>query len=365
MTDIAAMYNDQSYHNAVMNLWENMVDYKLYITGGIGAKREGEAFGDKYELPNLTGYAETCASIGSVLWNQRLFLLTGESKFFDLIERTLYNGVISGLSEEGTEFFYPNPLESDGNYAFNMGACTRKEWFDCSCCPTNLVRFIPSIPGLIYATDKDNLYINLFIANNADVTINDIAVKISQITEYPLDGKIKILVKPEKAEEFSIKIRIPSWTGNQVVPGNLYSYAELVELQTGIKVNGKNEGITINKGYAVIKRVWSDENVIEIDFPMNVRHILPNEKIEEDKNKVAIEYGPFIYCAEEIDNPDFESVIIKRNTRLNIKRTQVPGLSNEINMITNEKGHDSVTLLPYYLWSNRGVGKMKIWMPWN
>ncbi len=171
MTDIAALYHDQAYMKATRALWENMVNKKMYLTGGIGSRHDGEAFGENYELPNLTAYSETCAAIGSVLWNQRLFLLSGDSKYYDIIERTLYNGVIPGISNDGKKFFYPNPLESDGKYDFNMGACTRQAWFDCSCCPTNLVRFIPSIPGLIYATDKDSLYINLFVSNNATAMI--------------------------------------------------------------------------------------------------------------------------------------------------------------------------------------------------
>ena len=363
MTDIAAIYHDQSYLTAVMNLWEDMVNYKLYITGGIGAKRDGEAFGDKYELPNLTGYAETCASIGSVLWNQRLFLLTGDSKYYDLIERTLYNGLISGLSEDGTEFFYPNPLESDGIYTFNMGKCTRKEWFDCSCCPTNLIRFIPSIPGLIYATDSDNLYINLFISDTANVLIKNVPVDISQITEYPLNGKIKILIKPEKGTEFTVKIRIPSWIGNHVVPGNLYSYRELIEMVIGIKINGKDEDVKFDKGYLEINKIWEDENAIEIDLPMMIRCIAANEKVKEDKNKITVEYGPFVYCAEEIDNPDFASIKINNNTNLNVYRTNISGLSDEVNVIKSGQDSDNVLLIPYYLWSNRGVGKMKVWIP--
>ena len=192
MTDIAAIYRDNAYLSAIHKLWENIVNKKLYITGGIGARHEGESFGENYEVPNLTAYSETCAAIGSVMWNHRMFSLTGNAKYYDLIERTLYNGVISGISLDGTTFFYPNPLESDGEYTFNKGSCTRQPWFDCSCCPTNLIRFIPTVPNLIYATHKDSLYINLFMSNEANISLNGKIVQIRQETNYPWEGKITI-----------------------------------------------------------------------------------------------------------------------------------------------------------------------------
>src|SRR5690606_19730469 len=190
MTDIAAIYGDTSYLNALHTLWNNTVSKKMYITGGIGASHDGEAFGNDYQLPNLTAYNETCAAIGNVWWNHRLFLLEGDVKYFDVIERTLFNGLISGLSLSGTEFFYPNALESDGQYKFNQGSCTRKSWFDCSCCPTNLIRFLPSLPGLIYATRMDTLYVNLYSASEADIEMPDGKVSVTQTTEYPWDGRI-------------------------------------------------------------------------------------------------------------------------------------------------------------------------------
>ena len=180
MTDIAVLQNDEEYRKATLRLWENMVHKKMYITGGIGASRHGEAFGENYVLPNLTAYSETCAAIGSVYWNHRMFMMTGDVKYYDVIERTLYNGLISGLSLDGQKFFYPNALESDGERTFNQGSCTRKSWFDCSCCPTNLIRFLPSVPGLIYASHGYNLYLNLYASNEAEIELNQKKVRVSQ-----------------------------------------------------------------------------------------------------------------------------------------------------------------------------------------
>src|SRR5210317_1778233 len=196
MTDIAAIQNDSLYQAAVNKLWDNMVSKKMYITGGIGAKHDGEQFGANYELPNLTAYNETCAAIGDVYWNHRLHNLYGDVKYFDVIERILYNGLISGLSLDGTNFFYPNALESDGVYKSNRGSCTRQAWFDCSCCPTNVIRFIPSVPGLIYSKARDTIYVNLYAGNEATIELEDgKRVKITQSTDYPWTGKVKIMIE--------------------------------------------------------------------------------------------------------------------------------------------------------------------------
>jgi DUF1680 family protein len=302
MTDIAAIYHDPSYLNASLRLWDNMVNKKMYITGGVGARHEGESFGDNYELPNLTAYNETCAAIGSVYWNQRLFQLTGDSKYYDIIERTLYNGLISGISYNGTKFFYPNPLESNGKFNFNQGACTRQSWFDCSCCPTNMVRFVPAIPELIYATNKDSVYINLYISNNAHVVINNNLVDINQQTGYPWKGQVNITVDPENKAGFTVKLRIPGWAQHKAVPGDLYTYADDHAEDVVLKVNGKDEKQVVNKGYIEITKEWTKGDKIELVLPMAVHSVIANEKVKDDSNKVAFEYGPIVYCAEEADN---------------------------------------------------------------
>jgi uncharacterized protein len=361
MTDIAVMYKDQSYLDAVNEIWENVVNKKMYITGGLGSRHDGEAFGENYELPNLTAYNETCAAIGSVYWNQRLFLLTGNSKYYDIIERTLYNGLISGISLDGKNFFYPNPTESDGKYQFNMGACSRSPWFDCSCCPTNLIRFLPSIPGLVYATNKDILYINLFISNNAQVLMNGEKIEIAQQTNYPWDGRINFSINPEKEKAFTLKLRIPGWAQNKAVPGNLYSYINIIPGNIALSVNGKEEKILFKNGYAEISKVWTKGDKVELVLPMAVHEVTANENVKDDSSKVAFEYGPIVYCAEEVDNKNISSISIQNKSNFKVEEQTV--LSEKTITIKGKTNDAEFLLIPYYLWSNRGNGNMKVWFP--
>ncbi len=360
MTDIAAICNDSAYRKAVDRLWENMVTKKLYITGGIGARHDGEAFGDNYELPNLTAYSETCAAIGSVYWNHRLFLLTGDVNYADIIERTLYNGLISGISTNGTLFFYPNPLESDGKYTFNHGSCTRQEWFDCSCCPTNLIRFIPSMPDLIYAVGQDDVYVNLYVSNKARIELGKTKLDIIQETNYPWEGKIKIIINPGKSGKFTMNLRVPYWMRNQAVPGDLYKYVETKSPEFQLFINGKEEVPTIDNGYLKITRKWSAGDSIEINFPMEVKQVVANELVADDTGKVALEYGPFVYCAEEKDNADLiDDLVVTNDMKFSIEKKN--DLFGGINVISGETNQASYLFIPYYLWSNRGAGKMKVW----
>jgi DUF1680 family protein len=376
MTDIAAIYHDAAYKNAIDKIWENMVTKKMYLTGGIGSRHEGEAFGPDYELPNLTAYNETCAAIGDVSWNHRLFLLTGHAKYYDIIERSLYNGLISGISLDGKNFFYPNPLESDGKYLFNKGACTRSSWFDCSCCPTNLIRFIPSLPGLIYATDKSGLFVNLFASSHATVKVQNSQVQLIQRTDYPWKGEIRIALKTDSKSNFTVRIRIPGWAQNQVLPGDLYSYLGENSGKITLKVNGKTIRPLLKNGYAEITREWTGDEQIELNLPMQIRRIKTNDKVEGNLNLVALECGPLVYCAEAIDNQNpISEATIPQGAKLSIFQTRVK--AEQANLIrvepvtpfssTNQKNqaipYPGLTLVPYYLWSNRGVGQMKVWFP--
>lgn len=358
MTDIAAIENNADYYKAVNSLWENVVYKKMYITGGIGAKHDGEAFGENYELPNLTAYNETCAAIGNVYWNHRLHNISGNSDYFDVIERSLYNGLISGLSLDGKKFFYPNALESDGVYKFNRGECTRQSWFDCSCCPTNLIRFIPSIPGLIYSTTKDVLYVNLYASNTANIALDKTELRIVQQTNYPWDGNVAITVWPKKESEFTVKLRIPGWARNQVLPGDLYSYATPSSAKILLKINGKPFEYKEDKGYITISRKWKKGEIIEMNLPMEVKKVVTNEKVESNKGKVSLEYGPIVYAIEEIDNPTaFDKITINANDTFKV--TKEPTLLEGVNTIQT----NNFKAIPYYSWSNRGVGKMKVWIP--
>ena len=368
MTDIGTIYNDSSYLYAVKSIWNNMVDKKMYITGGIGAKHDGESLGKDYELPNLTAYAETCASIGDVLWNVRLFELSGDSRYFDIIERTMYNGLISGISLDGKKFFYVNPLEADGKFAFNQGAKTREPWFDCSCCPTNLIRFIPSIPGVIYATRNDSLYVNLYASNKAKITINNTLFDIEQKTNYPWQGNVQLSFHTEKDVSLTIKFRIPGWANNQVMPGDLYNFINQTDKTVKIKVNGKETDYYNSNGYACIDRKWENNDTIELTLPMEIRHIAANKLVRADSDMAALEYGPLVYCFEGADNSfQLDKLTLPDSTNLKIVRNE--NLLGGINEIVGEvpsvkgKGNLKIKAIPYYAWSNRGAGPMKVWLP--
>ena len=297
MTDVAALRNEQTYRVAVDNLWDNVTGKKMYITGGIGSTRHGEAFGKNYELPNSTAYCETCASIANCMWNLRMFMLHGDAKYIDVLERSLYNAVLSGISLDGKEFFYPNVLSCDENGA------ERSEWFNCSCCPSNLSRFVPSIPGYVYATSDAGVYVNLYGANQAGITLgNGKRIDMSQKTSYPWEGNIELTVTPESKQEFSIMLRIPGWVDNRPVPSDLYTYMNADEKKIVIKINGEVQNAPIEKGYAVLARKWEPGDVIQLTLPMEVHKNKANDKVEADINHLSVERGPIVYCAEFADN---------------------------------------------------------------
>lgn len=362
MTDIAAIKNDPAYRAAIDSIWNNIVEKKMYITGGIGSRHDGEAFGQNYELPNNTAYNETCAAIGNVQWNHRMFLLTGNSKYYDIIERTLYNGLISGISLDGKKFFYPNPLESDGKYNFNHGACTRQGWFDCSCCPTNLVRFLPTVPELIYATQNNNLYINLFASNTSKININSNNITIKQQTNYPWQGKVAINIETKTPTRFTVKIRVPGWALNKPLPSGLYSYCDTIKPVMVVMVNGLPEKTQPDdNGYIAINRNWTKNNNIEIELPMKIRKVVTNNIVKTNNGLVAFEYGPLVYCAEQVDNTtDVLKLTFAPNASLTTETNN--SLLGGITVIAgNANQQTPVMLIPYYAWANRGITQMKVW----
>jgi len=363
MADVAALTGDASYVNAIDRIWENVVSKKLYVTGGIGSRHEGEAFGDDYELPNASAYNETCAAIGNVFWNHRLFLLHGDAKYIDVLERTLYNGLLSGISLSGDLFFYPNPLESDGKYAFNQGAVSRKPWFDCACCPVNLTRFLPSFPGYVYAQKDKSLFINLFTASSTTVKLGGNKVNILQDTQYPWDGEIKIIIDPEKTTEFALFIRIPGWGRNEPVPSDLYRFLELYEERASLKVNSEIQELDIENGFVKILRRWDKGDVIELNLPMPVRRIVAHEKVINNKDKVVLQRGPLVYCLEGVDNADkvLDSHIpIDLDFDVEFRSELLEG----VNVLTSKDlDKDSpIIAIPYYAWSHRGAGEMAVWL---
>jgi len=357
MTDIAVLMKDADYEKAVDKLWRNMVEKKAYLTGGIGARHEGEAFGENYELPNLTAYNETCAAIGSVYWNHRLHCKTGLVQYLDVMERTLYNGLLAGLSLDGTHFFYPNPLESDGEYAFNQGALTRKDWFDCSCCPTNLIRFIPSVAGLLYSRSGNILYVNLYAGSEARVPLQNTTLKIRQETQYPWNGTVKIKVSSTKDVPAVLKLRIPSWVRNEVMPGNLYAYLEQKTDLPCVRINDEEIEPLVKDGYLVLERNWKEAE-IRLELPMEVRKVAADPKVVENQGKIALEYGPLVYAFEQVDqNNDLDQLGIAPSDSFS------PKMENELLGGVVTLSNEIAKAVPYYSWSNRGIGKMKVWIP--
>ncbi|MDR3297095.1 MAG: glycoside hydrolase family 127 protein, partial [Prevotellaceae bacterium] len=356
IADLAAITRDSAYHKAARSLWSNMTGKKMYLTGGLGARHSGESFGRNYELPNLTAYSETCAAIGGVCWGERMFRLTGEAHYYDAVERMLYNALIAGMSLRGTEFFYPNPLEADGNYAFNQGACTRQPWFDCSCCPTNLIRFIPSLPSLLYATQGSNVYVNLFAASKANVSLKAGKICLVQETDYPWSGRINIGLQVDKPQTFALKIRIPAWATNDTSPDALYVYLDSVREPYSILLNGQPLQASVDKGYATITREWQSGDQLTLTLPMQPRRVAAIPNVDADSGLLAIERGPLVYCAEEADNPQVEQLTISSPNGYVVEAQ--PELLGGIYAIKNSRS----TLIPYYAWSNRGAGKMKVWL---
>ena len=368
MADVAALTGDTAYIHAIDRIWDNIVGKKYYITGGIGATAAGEAFGKNYELPNMSAYCETCAAIGNVYVNYRLFLLHGESKYYDVLERTLYNGLISGVSLDGGGFFYPNPLES-------MGQHQRQPWFGCACCPSNICRFIPSLPGYIYAVKDKDVYVNLFMSNTSDLKVGGKAVSIEQTTKYPWNGDITIGINKNNAGQFNLKVRIPGWVRGQVVPSDLYTYSDGKRLKYTVKVNGDAVQNELKDGYFCIDRRWRKGDKVEVHFDMEPRTVKANNKVEADRGRIAVERGPIVYCAEFPDNNfDIFSVFMNRNPKFEV--VEKPDLLYGINQLktgAQTLGYDdqgrltttdvNLTLIPYYAWAHRGSGAMEVWLP--
>ncbi len=353
--DVAALVGNQEYIEVLEKIWQDMVYTKTYLTGGIGAEPKHEGFGPAYELPNATAYTETCAAIGAMLWNYRMFLLSGEAKYMDVFERTLYNGFLAGVSLAGDEFFYPNPLEADGIRKFNQGACSRSPWFNCSCCPVNIVRMMPSLPGYVYAQTQNEVYINLFVNSITELNVNDQLFSIKQQSEYPWNGKIMIDIETKNRVSAKLKIRIPAWNRNQVLPGDLYYYLSERNEKVSLLVNGDMQEVNVENGYLILDRKWEGNTSIILDMDMPVRLVKSHEKVEANKNKIAIERGPLVYCAEQIDN--LEGVL---NLKMDPNQNFLYEYDNELlNGLGVLKGNFKA--IPYYAWSHRGVGEMAVW----
>ncbi len=375
VADVAALTGDDSLVRAIDKIWANVVGKKMYVQGGVGAIGDGERFGDNYELPNATAYNETCAAIANVYWNYRMFLLHGDAEYIDILEKSLYNGLISGVGLDGKSFFYTNAMQIKNSFQHGDMEATRSGWFECSCCPTNLVRLIPSVPGYMYAQKEDNLYINLFINSNVDLMIHNKPVQVVQQNNYPWDGELVFYIYPKATTAFNLMIRIPGWAQNEAIPSSLYTFQNKSDAKPVIKVNGVAFDYTIQNGYASINRQWKKNDKIELSLPMEVRMVVANKNIKDDIGKIALQRGPLIYCAEWPDNNGKTSnIIIPANTIFSTEF--MPGLLNGVTIVKAEvpavviNNNESIatvkqpfSAIPYYSWANRGKGEMVVWFP--
>lgn len=368
--DVAACKNDMKYLPALVSIWNNLVEKNIYITGGIGSTAKNEGFSKYYDLPNESAYCETCASVGMILWNQRMNTLTGDAKYIDVLEKTLYNGALSGLSFSGDHYFYVNPLASSGQHE-------RQAWFGCACCPSNISRLIASIGNYIYAVSKEGIYVNLFITSKTDIPFDKNKIHIAQQHNYPWEGKITVTINSDKKINKKLYIRIPGWAQNQAIPTDLYQYYHPKEKQIKITINGVSIDYVMEKGYAIIHHDWDRNNdVIEIELPMTFEKVVANANVSEDINCVALQRGPLIYCFEHADNygkvkniyiplnsdfrANFEPLLFGGITTLNGSAPVMEPTKDGTNIQLQYK---TLKAIPYYLWANRGKGEMQIWMP--
>lgn len=376
MTDAAALFQDSAYRRAVDWLWTDVTQRKMYLTGGIGAHRHGEAFGKAYELPNASAYNETCAAIALALWAQRMFLLNGDAHYVDVLERVLYNGFLAGVDLSGTEFFYPNPLEASGRSPFNQGSPVRAPWFDCSCCPVNVVRFLPAIPGFAFAIQETSLFVNLFLQAEGRGQISGQDVAWNMQTEYPFQGKVRLQFPMERGVDFALKLRIPGWARNQPVPSDLYRFATPSKEKVEITVNGIEAEWKWERGYAVLERRWEPGDWLEMQLPMPIRRVVADSRVQADRGKVALQRGPLVYCVEGVDHAGAVSHL-SLPAQADFQVLQNPDFLDGCPVLVTEQAEASkrtsggevetanalLRALPYYAWAHRGATAMTVWLP--
>ena len=368
VADVAALTGDTSYLPALNRIWQDVVDRKIYLTGGVGARRRIEGFGEAYELPNATAYNETCAAVANMLWNHRMFLLEGDAKFMDVFERTLYNGFLSGIALTGNRFFYPNPLESDGLWKFNMGLTDRSPWFHCSCCPVNIVRFIPSLPGYVYAVREDTLFINLFMHSRAEIPLGRRGFTLEQITQYPWQGDVTFVYHGD-ALPAVFMVRVPGWVQGRIIDGRLYRFEEEDTSQVRFRLHGQEIHPPIKRGYAVVSRRWREGDTLVMEMPMPARRVVADRRVADDRGKVAIERGPLVYCVEGTDEPVHPwQILLPEEMRPapEMRHDFIEG--HDMVILTGKaltSGGDTIplTMIPYYAWDHRGNHGMRVWLP--
>lgn len=376
VADVAALTGDKQMLDAIDSIWLNLVSKKIYVQGGAGAVGSGERYGDNYELPNATAYNETCAAIANVYWNQRMFQLHGEAKYIDVMEKIMYNGLISGVGLDGKSFFYTNAMEIKNNTTHKDREAERSGWFECSCCPTNMCRFLPSVPGYMYAQQGSDLYVNLFASSAASLLINKKQVSVEQQNNYPWDGNLKFLINAKSPLYFNLLLRIPGWATGEAIPSELYRFESRADAKIEIRINGQSIDYTMKNGYAVINRLWKKNDVVEMFLPMNIQRVVSSEKLKNNIGLVSLQLGPLTYCAEWADNNNRVSNLVlpaTENLKPEYRQELLNGVTvlkgNATAVITDSKQNtvssvvQPFTAIPYYAWANRGKGEMAVWLP--
>ncbi|WP_020602487.1 glycoside hydrolase family 127 protein [Spirosoma spitsbergense] len=367
--DVAAATNDPGYLGAMTNVWEDVVYRNMYLTGGIGSSGQNEGFSTDFDLPNASAYCETCASVGMVFWNQRMNLLTGESKYIDVLERSLYNGALDGLSLSGDRFFYGNPLSSVGNNA-------RSEWFGTACCPSNIARLVASLGDYVYGHSEQGIWVNLFVASNTTIPMGKTSVPLQVETNYPWEGDVKITVDPARKVAYALHVRIPGWAENVPVPGKLYRFTDTDAAKPEVRLNGKPVRYQTEKGYVVLDRTWQKGDVVEVKLPMPVRQVAARPDVKADKDRIALQRGPLVYCVEGADNEGRAwNMLVPANATFTTKPYQVLNeavVAIQANVTVVEPASDGLSVqikpktikaIPYYTWANRGKSPMQVWLP--
>ncbi|HEV8512810.1 MAG TPA: beta-L-arabinofuranosidase domain-containing protein, partial [Cyclobacteriaceae bacterium] len=374
IADVAALTGDKDFIKAIDSIWNNVVRKKIYVQGGIGAIGDGERFGENYELPNATAYNETCAAIANVYWNHRMFLLHGESKYIDILEKSLYNGLISGVGMDGKSFFYTNAMEIKNMYSHKDMEAERSGWFTCSCCPTNITRLIPSVPGYVYAQKNNDIYVNLFVSGNASFTVDKKLVEIEQRNNYPWDGNLTFNINPKSQLAFNLLVRLPGWSQNEAMPSDLYAFESPSDKKVSITINGKAVDYTVVNGYAVLSKIWKKGDVVQVNLPMEVRRVVASKNVKDDIGKVSLQRGPLMYCAEWPDNNGKTSnIILPKNAQFatefksdllhgaTVIKSETPAIVISGNVVSTI--NQNFTAIPYYAWAHRGRGEMEVWFP--
>lgn len=367
--DVAALTGDEGYMKAMNTVWEDVVYRNMYVTGGIGSSGSNEGFSVDYDLPNEQAYCETCASVGMVFWNQRMNLLTGESKFIDVLEKSLYNGARDGLSLSGDHFFYGNPLASNGRHF-------RREWFGTACCPANIARLVASLGDYIYGASDKGLWVNLFVGSNTVLKFGKTDVPLTLETRYPWEGNVRLTLSPKTKIKFALHVRIPGWTQGQAAPGDLYAFEGNTNTPFTLSVNGKPASYTMDKGYAVVDREWKKGDVVELNLPMEVKRIVARPELKQDIERVALQRGPLVYCVEGADNNGKAWDLLlpdKAEFKTTFQKDLLEGVVTiQFLAPTIQVGQDgqsvntetkTITAIPYYSWCNRGQNPMQVWLP--